>query len=307
MRLTSRNTGNTRIITRRGTNRLLSTNLTPPGWTPATEADLGFWIDISNSGTITKDGSNLVSKVTNVNSLYGDFNAVGTARPTWTINLQNGMPGLVFNGTSNFLTGPDALTAAAIGTAFWGFVVFKGVSQGAGNFNGLWSLPVNSTNAGPNYFRKLTFLISEGVATYSTAYIGINGTAGTGGSGAVNGIINTSVNYTDGNCNILVFSYSGGDEALPASWTEYKNNSLIALSAGGGGQTSSKTSFFGSFDGSINYKGNLFEAALFTSSPLTPAKLHTILNYSNAKWGTPAPILGIRKRFTSWIKKKLGT
>ena len=70
-------------------------------WVPT---DLGAglidWFDASDSATVTRDGSNLVSKWASKVGSGRSYDQTGGPRPTYSATARNGLPGIITNGAS---------------------------------------------------------------------------------------------------------------------------------------------------------------------------------------------------------------
>ena len=103
------------------------TSTIPATWTiesPPT-AGLKLWLDASDSTTITKDGSNLVSAW---NDKSGQLNhvtqATATNQPLWVDSVQNSKPIIRFDGTNDLLY-RATYTGGTLSQDFTIFAVFK--------------------------------------------------------------------------------------------------------------------------------------------------------------------------------------
>lgn len=124
------------------------------GFVPSQIGGLTLWLK-ADSG-ITKDGSNLVS---NWNDQSGNNNhftqTTGTAKPLFTANAKNGLPAIVFDGTSDYM----ASAAFTLGT----FSLFAVASR-------KWQVPAYA-----GLFRHdLTATSGQGLFTTSSAVYGWN-------------------------------------------------------------------------------------------------------------------------------------
>jgi hypothetical protein len=77
----------------------------PSSFDPNSITGLTLWLDASDTATITKDGSNVVSQW-NDKSVTGRNMSQGTAifRPTYTANVLNSKAGITFDGINDYLT-----------------------------------------------------------------------------------------------------------------------------------------------------------------------------------------------------------
>ena len=87
-----------------------------------------------------------------------NLTATGGGQPTWVANLQNGLGGVQFNGSSNVLLGSDADLPAGIATRTAFFVVnWRSLPTGWGGFSygttstslGVWGLVKGSSGTSP--------------------------------------------------------------------------------------------------------------------------------------------------------------
>lgn len=93
-------------------------------WTPDLESDLILWLDPTDVGSITKDGSDRVSQIDDKSTNGWDHvQATGTAQPLYSATSLGGDPGIYFNGS---LTEDERMTNAAVSitssTLTWGIV-----------------------------------------------------------------------------------------------------------------------------------------------------------------------------------------
>ena len=75
-------------------------------WTPAL-ISTALWLDAADVGTVTADGSNLVSQVNDKSGNSRNFTASSGARPTYSTNTLNGQAVITFGG-SQWLTSASA-------------------------------------------------------------------------------------------------------------------------------------------------------------------------------------------------------
>ena len=152
---------------------------------PLTIPNLSFWYDAADAGTITKDGSNLVSQW---NDKSGNRNhatqGTGTKQPTYTLNQQNTLPTLVFDG-GDTLVMPSGVYAFANGNQTL-FCVAKRNTE-AGTVNRLMSM----NSGGAANFRL--------ILGYSSVAASIQyGCNGTGTVASKSGATNTNYQIIQG-------------------------------------------------------------------------------------------------------------
>jgi len=71
---------------------------------PLSVSGCKLWLDASDSDTITKDGSNLVSQWDDKSDEGNDISqATATNKPLWVDSVQNGLPIIRFNGSDNYI------------------------------------------------------------------------------------------------------------------------------------------------------------------------------------------------------------
>ena len=92
-----------------------------PIFTPTSIGGLALWLDAADSGNVIRSGSN-VTQWTDKSGNGANATPIAGS-PTYTNNLQNGLPGIVFN--SNMLICPAFLTS----TNFSIFIVTKDISN----------------------------------------------------------------------------------------------------------------------------------------------------------------------------------
>lgn len=107
--------------------------------TPRQLSGLQAWYDFSQSAYLTLISTAITQALDR--SGNGNHTAVqgtSTARPTWTSNSLNGLPGATFDGTTDYLTPPSAIrTAITRTTAHTMFYVFKSAENGASIFRNI--------------------------------------------------------------------------------------------------------------------------------------------------------------------------
>lgn len=92
-------------------NRLWLNYYSQRNFTPKSISGLALWLDASDLGTITKDGSNYVSEWRDKSGNAKHFTqATGGAQPLWGSNL------VTFDGTGDFLNNATLPTANAMNT-----------------------------------------------------------------------------------------------------------------------------------------------------------------------------------------------
>lgn len=118
------------------------------GGLPRRLSGLKAWYDFSNATYLTLSGTAITQALDR--SGNGNNTAVqgtSTARPTWTSNSLNGLPGATFDGTTDFLTPPSAVrTAITRTTDHTMFYVFKSAENGASIFRNI----INAGQGGAN-------------------------------------------------------------------------------------------------------------------------------------------------------------
>jgi hypothetical protein len=79
-------------------------------FTPLSLSELAFWIDFTDTSTITMDGSNLISTVRSKIGGYTATQSTDANKPTWTANTLNGKGVAAFDGGDELLLTGDALS-----------------------------------------------------------------------------------------------------------------------------------------------------------------------------------------------------
>lgn len=99
-------------------------------FSPIDIAGLTVWLDAGIG--ITKDGGNLVSNWADQSGNSNDVvQATGSYQPLWTASEQNGEPGVVFDGTDNFMQ-DVAWTGGTVAQPFYAFIVLTSDSNVVG-------------------------------------------------------------------------------------------------------------------------------------------------------------------------------
>ncbi len=158
------------------------------GFSPLDLAGLGLWLDSSNSTSVTKDGSNLVSQWTDLSGNGHNFTGSGAAKPLCEANQLNGNPGIYFDGSNDFLTATGQIISAA--SASYIYVIFKQNGWGADTYPRMLKLlsntaansfsigwPQSDTSYGPTQlscgdYKKLTYIADTSVHKLLVEYNG---------------------------------------------------------------------------------------------------------------------------------------
>jgi len=100
---------------------------------PTDVTGLKLWLDASDAGTITKDGSDFVSEWRDKTSESNDVaQATGSKQPLWVDNDQNNLAVIKFDGSDDFLN-RTTFTSGLISQANNTFVVCKMPSSSTGS------------------------------------------------------------------------------------------------------------------------------------------------------------------------------
>ena len=238
-----------------------ASNWSSVGASPLMVQDCELWVDATDNGTVTKDGSNLVSNLADKSGNGNDLTAAGGNRPTWTANQLSSLPTLNFDGSQEMVI-PSGLFSIPNGN-FTTFIVSQRASE-SGSSEVLINL---STGTTAQHF--VLYAASSGV---------ISATNRTTGSLAVSITGNTLTDY-----NIIRNRRSGVGQALAVNGSTEETN----LSA-----TSSATIDSGDIGASnasnLLLTGNIAEMLIYSRS-LSTAELATVEIYLADKWGVYHP------------------
>lgn len=224
----------------------VSASLPPPPFSPTSIADLAMWLDASDATTITLDGSNNVEQWRDKSGFARHANQGDAARrPSYPSNVQNSLPGLLFDSTDDDMTG----YANAASASTW-FLVHRWngstrdtrfVSNQAASGVGL-GLSASSSNT-------LSF-VREGVAWTTSGFSPGNGT---------NRIYRVLFSGTTS----TYWTWTGGTET---------QRQTLAL----GGTVGSPPGF--------GFPGHHFERILYHRA-LTTDEINQVYTYLSSKWG----------------------
>lgn len=223
---------------------------------PLSITNCELWLDASNAGSITKDGSNLVSQIDDLSGNGRNFSqATGTKQPTYTASAINGRSALLFDGTDDKLSGNTGSNRSTFTIA----MVLKSSRQRR------FDTPYDSSDGTTG---DITFETGAGNNTME-AYVTSVGAAGT-----TSGTWSTSTTFS------TFLTYNG------TTMTGYINNA-----GSGSGSTSSRTlkaaCSIGGDNGTTGFfywKDYIAEVVLY-SKVLDSTERSNLQAYFAAKWG----------------------
>ena len=229
------------------------TVLGAPAFTPASLSGLFGWCDASNSGSITKDGSNKVSQINDLSGANKHFSqATGGEQPTWLSADQNGKDTLQFNGSN--LANAYGSTISTF--TFW--AALKPTTQAT--FDALVSSPTATTGG---------ITLENGPGTLLNCWIENVGAVAAGSSGTYpnNTAQTVFLTYTSGDLQIFVNNSQTGTSSTASRFL----NTPITIGDDDRGA-------FGSF------RGKFFEWG-FNTVVISSGERASLQSYLGAKWG----------------------
>lgn len=216
-----------------------------------------FWVDASDGGTITKDGSNLVATWGDKSGNGNNATAIGTDRPTFQTNQQNSLPTINFDG-SDEMDLPSGLFSIPNGN-FTEFIVSQRATE-SGSAEVLINLSTTTT--------------AQHFVLYAGAAGTLSATNRTTGAGAISKAGNTLTDY-----NIIRFRRSGTGQALAVNGSSESSNlnanSVATIDSGDLGASNA---------GNLMLTGNIGEIIIYNRS-LSAAEIVAVETYLGNKWG----------------------
>lgn len=215
---------------------------------PQTIPGLALWLDASDAGSITLDGSNNVSRWRD-KSGNGRHAAQGSAanRPAYSLNAVNGLNAITLDGTNDVMAGPQLIASDGNYTMFG--VVRKLTNTSLAYFT---SGPCGLAIGVNGYSDRPGFLVADVTFVYEANPLSANTT------------ICQSVRRQSG-----VFSYKRGASSLSSSLTptNYSAGYIIGTHAGG------------------YFQNQIICELLYYSTALSDSQITQIETYLTQKWG----------------------
>lgn len=238
-------------------------------WTPASLTHATNWMDANDPAAFALS-TLAVDSWTDKSSNAQVFSGTTTERPTYTTNLLNGKPGVVFNGTTNKLVGGS--TQLFDETASWTAIIVATVTSfSASSYN--FVLMGKSSSGTP-----LEFLFSDDSGNnYNDFSFGNATTTSSVGSF-------TLASATPGTPHRIIVNYAGGGVSTAANYSVFDGASTrtIHSNASLSGGVNNTLGHFGTGAGFLN--GAIHE--IIVSSPkMTAGELSNSNSYLLAKWG----------------------
>jgi hypothetical protein len=222
-----------------------------------------LWLDANDTTTITKDGSNKVSQWADKSpSALVYAQATGSNQPTWVAGLQNGKPGVRFDGVNDYLQGTStALLAGTSPASIW--IVFKTVSAGA--FTSIM-----------NFYAT--------TASHSTNLTMVNATQLEFGAAASNLNPGMKVVYAHTAYHLLAFNFTGAGNTT-SDWEAWVNASSVADAAASAGSGDNLNLLGTASTGGGFASCEILELAVYNAQ-LSGANKTNLEAYFQTKYGT---------------------
>jgi hypothetical protein len=215
------------------------------GFTAHAIPGLAQWLDAADASTITLDGSSNISEIRDKSGfgLHGT-QSDGSRRPSYPANVQNGLPGVLFDSVD------DALTLAGPST------------------NPATTFIVHRWNGGLKDSRLASNRAVNGMS------LGINASSGWNLSFVREGIAWTNSGFSPGSGTNRIYriSHASGTSAF-WTWTGGTETQRQSVSLSGNIATSE----------GISYPGHLFEMIRYNAT-LTTEQANSVYAYLSAKW-----------------------
>lgn len=234
---------------------------------PKQYTELKLWLDGANplnNGTQPADSASL-STWTDVSGISGNF--TGANPPTYKRNIQNGLPGVQFDGTNDTLSLTDTSQLDLTALGFTIFMVARArIDKVAVTFE--------KRDAGGTQGWQLALIMPAGAA-YGMQ-LSNNNAAGLPG-----GALYSNTQFTAGTNYIFTF------ECTSSSITEWQNGTQVNNATGADYRPTDIANsdiYLGSYRASSNfYDGYIFELLVFT--PLASGQRSIVQEYLRRKWG----------------------
>ena len=252
-----------------------------PAWSPSDKTGMLLWYK-ADSITGLADGDPVSTWVDSSGSGFSDATQTLALRPTYKTGILNGKPGVLFNGTSQYMTMGTSSTGLAEGTGDCLIAVIQQQDKGVGSqYHTLMYLSTNTAASAGGGKRKIrNMLVIEDDATYKTAWTCFNDTIP-----PATGVRHDGVSLTS--AGALTINYNGGAVSTSGSYSFYKNSvAQTPLSASGTGATDGTNgNKIGAWEGPTHYfKGYIFELIAYNSE-MSAGDLTNLATYLSTKYG----------------------
>ena len=238
-------------------------SVTVTAFTPAAFSNLAGWWDFSSASYVTKDGSNLISAVTDRSGNgRGLAQATSTFRPVWAASARNGLGAMQLDNADDLLESSVIAPTNWIGSGTEVTIISFQTWTG-GRFG--WQLNTAKTGAASRFQLDMAG---------STLWAVDNG----GTSALV-----TMAAVSSGTAFLDVLRWKTGEKV---SVRRYSGGSSVAYESASTFSTTFSTNmgvFYGRRDPN-GLQGNNFESMIFARK-LTDAEVVSIKDYIEAKWG----------------------
>jgi hypothetical protein len=247
-------------------------------WTPASKTGLKLWFDATQeTGLVNSDP---MSTLHDWSGAYSNGVGTTTTRPLYKTSIQNGKPGILFDGTDDFFDFSAAVPGnLAANHAYSWIIVAQYTTKGGGNQFGVIGTFKTGTVATSGTINK-QFAISyveNQAGTYGNLWNIFNDSSATNGIGDQAtwvGATHTAIITTD-----------GSSTTSTAAFEHFKDGTTQTLQNGGSSTSALNKSFVGKWEsGTLPFKGYLFEMFAYDSK-LSAGERTSIAAYILAKWG----------------------
>lgn len=232
-----------------------------PAFVPSDIAGLKLWLDASDSGTITLNGSNVSQWDDKSANSYNYTQATATNQPTYTTAGQNGLNCLTF-ASNDFLVNASINWGASASTLF---LVMKETGTGyqnvfttGGGNTGQWGYGVSDTSSGN---KIAIFDIGQGFA----------GFAGSPTTSNADVLCFTSAGISGSSVTANLFKNGSADASNPVTLTNTTSATGSQIGAASGGGEA--------------YDGTICEVIMYDSQ-LGTSDRNKVENYLKTKWAT---------------------
>lgn len=252
-----------------------------PAWAPTDKSGLVFWFKADSLSL--SDGDPVSTWTDSSGNLGANATQAGGNRPLYKTNIQNGKPGILFDGTDDYFTLSGAIPTSWNTNAPLSVVIVASLTdKGAGSqFHTILHISTNASNGGANKIPFVTTAI-ESNATYGDLWCCFPATASTTG-------VNIAPGAKVGAPVAFYSSYDGAGISTASSYDIRDDNNARAEAATGTGATTNALSLIGAWGGagatSLYVKGYLFEIFGY-NSVLSAGDLTNVAGYieSSDRW-----------------------
>lgn len=239
-----------------------------PAFYPTSISSLVNWQDAADPTAYSLSGS-LIDNFFDKSNTGQSFTASGSARPTLTASLLNGLPGTVWDGSNTIMLGDSSTALTFTNQGMSVFIVAE-----ADTFSGSPVYPATmsyTSNAGGNF----AFGYSND-NSYKDFYWGV----------ASGGKAPLTASAVTGTAHRIEILYNGSGEGTPANFSFHDASTSETVTANAGTGSTGSVSCLGSYVSTGNhlFLGKIYEILTF-SSELSGADLTNVRTYLSNKWG----------------------